>query len=204
MSLAANAGRTESRKTRAWRSAMLCVRPAMRINCSRGDNPSADRTDRPVSSRRFRPATRTMKNSSRLEAKMARNFARSSSGSEVSSARARTRELKSSQLNSRFRYRSSGRSADSSGTRVAAGGALGIGVVVTVAVVDEVSSAGLTRQSWPKLTARGMGRRPEPRRRRLDVRICMVRQAESRTLRYVAEQPSQTTQSVGGVGAETE
>jgi len=39
---------------------------------SRGSRPEADRTARPVAIRRLRPATRTMKNSSRLLAKIAR------------------------------------------------------------------------------------------------------------------------------------
>ena len=43
-------------------------------------SPLAARTAIPASMRRLRPATRTMKNSSRLEAKIARNLARSSSG----------------------------------------------------------------------------------------------------------------------------
>ena len=96
-------GRTESRNTRAAFSEISWVRVAISASCSRGESPSADRTDSPVSSRRLSPATRTMKNSSRLDAKIARNLARSSSGSDVSSARARTRALKSSQLSSRFR-----------------------------------------------------------------------------------------------------
>ena len=49
------------------------------------------------------PATRTWKNSSRFWLKMARNFARSSSGTCGSSASASTRALKSSHESSRFR-----------------------------------------------------------------------------------------------------
>ena len=56
------------------------ARAEMRASCSRVPSPSALRTPSPVLWRRLRPATRTMKNSSRLLAKMARNFARSSSG----------------------------------------------------------------------------------------------------------------------------
>src|SRR5262249_55427113 len=51
--------------------------------------------------RRFRPATRTIKNSSRLELKMARNFTRSRSGTEASLASSKTRRLKSNQERSR-------------------------------------------------------------------------------------------------------
>ena len=56
--------------------------------------------------RRFSPATRTMKNSSRLLAKIARNRARSSSGSSGSWASSSTRSLKASQDSSRSRNRS--------------------------------------------------------------------------------------------------
>jgi len=44
-----------------------------------------------------------MKNSSRLEAKMARNFSRSSSGQPVASASESTRSLKASQESSRLK-----------------------------------------------------------------------------------------------------
>ena len=48
---------------------------------SRGSSPVAAGTATPAAIRRLRPATRTMKNSSRLRAKIARNRTRSSSGS---------------------------------------------------------------------------------------------------------------------------
>ena len=51
-----------------------------------------------------RPPTRTMKNSSRLDSKMARNLRRSSSGTCGSCASSRTRRLNSSQLSSRLMY----------------------------------------------------------------------------------------------------
>ena len=60
MPSSASAGRTESRNTCACRLAICWVRSLIRRNCSRGDRPSAERTDSPISSRRFRPATRTM------------------------------------------------------------------------------------------------------------------------------------------------
>jgi len=68
-------------------------------------------TGRPVAIRRIRPATRTMKNSSRLLAKMAMNRTRSSSGTFSSSANSSTRWLNRSQLSSRSMYRSGGRSS---------------------------------------------------------------------------------------------
>ena len=63
--------------------------------------PGAD----PASTCSWRPDTRTWKYSSRFEEKIARNFARSRSGRAGSSARARTRALKSSHDSSRFRNR---------------------------------------------------------------------------------------------------
>src|SRR5580765_2508745 len=53
----------------------------------------------------FRAATRTWKNSSRFELKIARNLTRSSNGIKGSSASASTRALNSSQESSRFRNR---------------------------------------------------------------------------------------------------
>ena len=55
-------------------------RVQIRSRTSRGCRPDAERVATPVAIRRFRPATRTMKNSSRLLAKIARKLARSSSG----------------------------------------------------------------------------------------------------------------------------
>ena len=55
----------------------------------------------------FKAATRTWKNSSRLIEQIAQNLARSSSGMPGSEASDKTRSLKSSQLNSRLRKRSS-------------------------------------------------------------------------------------------------
>ncbi len=77
---------------------------------SRGSSPLALGTATPAAMRRFRPATRTMKNSSRFEAKIAQNRARSSSGTCSSSASSSTRWLKRSHDSSRSRNRSSGRS----------------------------------------------------------------------------------------------
>ena len=85
-----------------------------------GSSPEAARTATPAAIRRLRPATRTMKNSSRLLVKIARKRTRSSSGSAGSSASSSTRWLKRSQDSSRSRKRSSyfstAASAASSGT----------------------------------------------------------------------------------------
>jgi hypothetical protein len=51
----------------------------------------------------WRPATRTMKNSSRFEAKIPRNFSRSKIGTSGDAPSASTRALNSSQDSSRFR-----------------------------------------------------------------------------------------------------
>ena len=59
----------------------------------------------PAATWSLRPATRTWKNSSRFWLKIARNLARSSSGTRSSSASASTRSLKSSHDSSRLRYR---------------------------------------------------------------------------------------------------
>ena len=63
-------------------------------------------SSRPASTWSCRPATRIMKNSSRLELKIAANFTRSSSGWPASSASCRTRSLKSSHDSSRLKYSS--------------------------------------------------------------------------------------------------
>jgi hypothetical protein len=60
MPSSASAGRTDSMNSLACLLASCCVRSPMRRSCSRGDSPSAERTESPISSRRFRPATRTM------------------------------------------------------------------------------------------------------------------------------------------------
>ena len=113
--LLGSAGATASVKHRAWRSISSPVRSLMLSSCSRTDRPSALRMPSRAAARRFRPATRTMKNSSRLPAKMARNLTRSSSGVVGSSASCSTRPLNSSQETSRLRKRPFGRSGSLGG-----------------------------------------------------------------------------------------
>ena len=72
MPSAASAGWTSSENTRACRSIRSCARSPMTSSTWRGLRPDAAVTASPVAMRRFRPATRTMKNSSRLDAKIAR------------------------------------------------------------------------------------------------------------------------------------
>jgi hypothetical protein len=81
-----------------------------------------------------------------LEAKIARNFARSNNGIEVSAASANTRLLKSSQLSSRLRYRSGG-SAFSTGAVVAAGGTAGERGPRSLSTVRDSVSASVMRSS---------------------------------------------------------
>ena len=110
MSSAARAGTISSRNSRAWRSISADVVLQICSSTSRGSSPDAAGTATPAAIRRLRPATRTMKNSSRFEAKIARNRTRSSSGSDGSSASSSTRVLKCSQDTSRSRNRSGSRS----------------------------------------------------------------------------------------------
>ena len=88
---------------RAWRSASGTTFAAIAESCSRGVSPSDERVRMPAAACCLRPATRTWKNSSMLVAKIARNFARSSSGVVGSSASASTRALKSIVESSRLR-----------------------------------------------------------------------------------------------------
>ena len=78
----------------------------MILSCSFGVSPSGDSSKRPLSYCSMRPLTRTMKNSSRFDSKIARNLMRSSRGFSGLAASSKTRPLNESQLDSRFRYRS--------------------------------------------------------------------------------------------------
>ena len=107
MPLSDSEGTRSSRNSCACRS--LSSRDLVQISSriSRGSRPDAARTATPAAIRRLRPATRTMKNSSRLLVKIAANRTRSRSGSWRSSASSRTRWLSRSQDSSRSRKRSS-------------------------------------------------------------------------------------------------
>ena len=72
MPSAASAGCTCVAKTAAWRSVSSWAFTEIASSTWRGSMPEAAVTAMPVAMRRLRPATRTMKNSSRLEAKIAR------------------------------------------------------------------------------------------------------------------------------------
>ncbi len=113
MPSSASAGEMSCWKQAACRAMSSRERVQMRSSTSRGCRPEAERVATPVAIRRLRPATRTMKNSSRLLAKIARKLARSSSGVVGSSASSSTRSLKASQLRSRSRKRPGGSSPPS-------------------------------------------------------------------------------------------
>ena len=98
----ASSGRTISVNSRAWRRSCSRTFSEMPWSTSDGDSPSGPRASMRASSWSWTPATRTMKNSSRLVAKIARNFRRSISGSDSSSASCSTRSLKSSHDSSRL------------------------------------------------------------------------------------------------------
>ena len=96
-----------SRKNSACRRLCSAARVQIASSTSRGIIPDAARTAIPAAIRRLRPATRTMKNSSRLLAKNAIDRTRSSRGRLTSSAISSRRRLKRSQESSRSRKRSS-------------------------------------------------------------------------------------------------
>src|SRR5690606_19107783 len=115
MPSAARSGAISSRKQRACSRLRRWAMASMTLRTLCGRRPEEVRTGRPVARRRMRPATRTMKNSSRLDEKMDRKRTRSSSGSSGDWARRRTRPLKRSQLSSRSRNRSGGGFASARG-----------------------------------------------------------------------------------------
>ena len=78
--LAAQLGQQVDQRPRVPLHQRAAARSTACSSCSRGISPLAARTATPAAMRRLRPATRTMKNSSRLLAKIARKRARSSSG----------------------------------------------------------------------------------------------------------------------------
>ena len=80
MSCRASSGLIRSVNTAACRPESSPVLVSVLCSSSTGVWPDGMFTGKPAAIRRISPATRTMKNSSRLEAKMARNRTRSSSG----------------------------------------------------------------------------------------------------------------------------
>ena len=72
-------------------------------SCAPGGHPSMLKVSTPLSICCSSPATRTMKNSSRLELRIARNLTRSISGLRESHASSRTRRWNRRRLNSELR-----------------------------------------------------------------------------------------------------
>ena len=105
------------------------------MRTSSGSRPELDVTARPVSILLLSPATLTMKNSSRLEAKILRKFTLSRRGSVLSSASSKTLSLKDSQDNSRSRKRSCGKSCPSGGRVIAI---VSSDMLLILAVVSEL------------------------------------------------------------------
>ena len=87
----------------AWSATSSRTRTRIASSCCAAVRPSGAWWAAPAWTWRRRPDTRTWKNSSRFEAKIARNFTRSSSGFRLSRASWRTRALNSIQESSRLR-----------------------------------------------------------------------------------------------------
>ena len=135
----ASAGSSSDENSLAAASTWRRVIWAMRDSCSRGFSPSGLFSTTAASSCSCSPDTRIMKNSSRLEWKMARNFSRSSSGQCGSSASFRTRSLKASQEICRLMY-SVGSCRSTTGAGAGAGS--GAGAASLAACADFVGAAG--------------------------------------------------------------
>ena len=87
----------------ACSAASAVVRSRISASAAWGVSPSGERTATPAATWSINPATRTMKNSSMFEEKIAQKLIRSSSGTESSRTSSSTRPLKSSCDSSRFR-----------------------------------------------------------------------------------------------------
>src|SRR6266850_2211295 len=103
MPSAASSGWISCRKQRCCSSTSWWIRAATAAIVSAAVRSSGPEVGSPACIRRLSVATRIMKNSSRFELKMDRNFTRSSSGTVGSWASSSTRRLKSSHDSSRLR-----------------------------------------------------------------------------------------------------
>ncbi len=95
-----------SRQMACWSMASFETVSLMRTSCSAGVNPSGLRSAMPSRTWALMPATRTMKNSSRLLAEIDRNRTRSSAGWPGLTDSSSTRRLKCSHESSRLMKRS--------------------------------------------------------------------------------------------------
>jgi len=98
-----SSGSTLSRRHLTCSSTMGSTRSLITLSCSRGVSSPGMGPISLISSISFKPETRTIKNSSRLLAKTARNFNRSSTGNDSSVASSRTRLKNSNWLKSRLK-----------------------------------------------------------------------------------------------------
>ena len=106
MPRSASAGQRSSFQSFDWRRIRSSARSRMSRSVSCGVRPSGERGAIPDAAWSISPATRTMKNSSRLLDSIEQKFTRSSSGTLGSDASSKTRASKSSRDSSRFRIRS--------------------------------------------------------------------------------------------------
>ena len=136
-----------SRHCVCWSCTSSTTASAMRTSCSAGVSPSGLLVPMPARTCARRPATRTMKNSSRLFAEIDRNFNRSSSGWPRLADSSRTRRLKLSHDSSRLMKRS-GLEARADAAWRSAGSASRDGASSASAGLD--SSA--TAVAWPRST----------------------------------------------------
>ena len=100
--LAISRGAMKSRKFRYRAATISWVRAEIAASCSPGNIPSAPLSATPPASNCLSPATRTMKNSSRLDATMPWNLHRSASGTFGSHASSNTRPLNANDESSRL------------------------------------------------------------------------------------------------------
>ena len=107
MPAAPRAGMSESRKIVSCRSTSRLVVALISASCCDAVRPSGVGSSMRAATWSFNAATRTWKNSSRLDEAMAQNLTRSRSGTPTSVASSRTRSSNASQLSSRLMNRSS-------------------------------------------------------------------------------------------------
>ncbi len=101
----ASAGRSAFFHSFAWRAVRSSTRSRTSDSAARGVSPSAERTASPAAAWPIRPATRTMKNSSRLDETKRHIRTRSRIGRESSPARSSSLALYSNVDSSRFNSR---------------------------------------------------------------------------------------------------
>src|SRR5438552_915426 len=116
--------RSGKSRCRHVRASLISSSATCRISSSTsaGVRPSVDSSTTPASICCLRPATRTMKNSARMEPRMERNLARSRSGLRSSCASSSTRRKKDRTLSSRLKYWCASGGTGGCGARARVGG----------------------------------------------------------------------------------